>query len=834
MTSIRQDIVYGIRTLLDRPAFTLIAVLSLALGIAVNTTIFSILNATVFGSMGFEDEDELVAIATYPLDSPSARNVAAYREYAAWRSAGSFQDVGVLVPGDNVRNLGASTDGVVPAEQLEAVRVDPAMFRTLRLRPQLGRLFTDDEDQVDNAAPVVLLTDRFWEQRYGRDPGAIGQTLRLDGVVHTIIGVMPPDEESKLFQPSADLWVPSSIVTAQAISDARFVVVFARLAEGVSIRQAQTELDGMALQFAEDHPSSNENTGFRVMTITDFIFNDAATLLFTLQGAVGFVLLIACANVAGLMLARATARQREIAIRSAVGAVRTRLVRQVLTESAVLSVFGGALGVFLAWGGLKVFVRAAPTDVPNLNSMTISPEVLVFTGVIVVLTAILFGIVPAWQGSRADLTSLLNESSRGSSGGAARQRLRMAMVAGQTGLALILLIAAGLLINSFARVQDNDLGADPDGILTFRLQFSQDETITFTGEQVEGVGLWRVSPAVGLAIDRLYQQLQLVPGIESVAAVNVPPFQGAVGRTFEVFGRTPEEGEAQGAAYLAVTPGYFETLGVDLRRGRVFDERDTQDSPKVVVINESMARRFWEDADPIGDSLTLDYVPGEPPRQVVGIVGDVLLSQFAEDAAPIMYVPLNQQTELWRGPQWGLRAATYFLVRGRGDPLSLIPDLQRAATRVDPDRPITEIRTIDQYLTEQMQGNSLIVALLAIFGAIAGALAVSGIYGVISYAVSQRTNEIGIRMALGASGARIVALIMRQAVVVVLIGLVIGVIGAFALTRLLGNALVGIEATDPLTFAAVTLMLLAAALVACVVPTWRALKIDPSEALRYE
>lgn len=834
MTSIRQDIVYGIRTLLDRPAFTFIAVLSLALGIAVNTTMFSILNATVLGSMGFEDEDELVAIATYPLDNPNARNVVAWREYDAWALAESFEEVGALVPGDNVRNLGASTDGVVPAEELEAVRVNPAMFRTLGLTPQLGRLFTDEEDQVDNAAPVVLLTDRFWEQRYGRDPNAIGQTLRLDGVVNTIIGVMPPGEEAKLFQPSADLWVPSSFVLAQTISDARFIVVFARLADGVSMRQAQTELEGMALQFAEDYPSSNENTGFRLMTINEFVFAGAALILFTLQGAVGFVLLIACANVAGLMLARATARQREIAIRSAVGAVRTRLVRQVLTESVVLAVFGGALGVFLAWGGLKVFVRAAPPDVPNLGSMTINPEVLAFTAVVVIVTAILFGIIPAWQGSRADLSSLLNESARGSSGGTARQRLRMAMVAGQTGLALILLIAAGLLINSFARVQDNDLGADPTGILTFRLVFSQDETITFANEQIDGVGLWTVSPAVGTAVVSLYQQLQLVPGIESVAAVNVPPFQGATGRTFEIFGRTPEEGEAQGAAYLAVTPGYFETLGVGLSRGRVFDERDTEDSPKVVVINESMARQFWEDADPIGDSLTLDYVPGEQPRQVVGIVGDVLLSQFQQEAVPIMYVPVNQQTELWRGPEWGLRAVTYFLVRGRGDPLDLIPDVQRAATQVDPDRPITEIRTIDQYLAEQMQGNTLIVGLLGVFGAIAGLLAVSGIYGVISYAVSQRTNEIGIRLALGASGGRIVALIMRQAVVVVLVGLVIGVIGAFALTRLIGNALVGIEATDPLTFAAVTLMLLAAALVACVVPTWRALKVDPSEALRYE
>jgi putative ABC transport system permease protein len=833
MTSVFQDIVYGIRTLLDRPGFTLIAALSLALGIAANTTIFSILNATLLGPLGFDDEDELVVIATYALDNPGGRNVAGWREYAALQEAESFASVGILVPG-GVHNLGATSDGVVAAEELSAVRLDPALFRTLGLRPQLGRAFTDEEDQVDNTAPVVLISDRFWERRFDRDPDAIGQTLRLDGVPRTIIGVMGEGQEAKLFQSGADLWTPSAIVEAQTISDARFIVVFARLAGGVPAGEAQAEVDGIAARLAEESPSSNQNTGLRVMSVNEFIYDDAATLLLTLQGAVFFVLLIACANVAGLMLARATTRQREIAIRSAVGAVRARLVRQVLTESVVLSTLGGVAGVFLAWGGLRVFVSQAPADVPNLALMTINGEVLAFTAFVVVLTAVMFGIVPAIQGSRADLTSLLNESSRGSSGGAARQRLRLVLAAGQTGLALVLLIAAGLLINSFVQIQDNDLGADTDGILTFRLQFSQEETITFTGEQVAGVGLWDVNPGVGLTVDRIYEQLRLVPGIEALAAVNVAPFLGAASRNFEIFGgAAPEEGSPS-AAYLAVTPGYFETLGVALRRGRVLTEGDTASAPPVVVINESMARRFWEDRDPIGDLLTLDYVPGEQPRQVVGIVADVLLSQFQQEAAPIMYVPQAQQTSQWRGPEWGLRAATYFLVRGRGDPLDLVPDVQRAVARTDPDRPITQIRTIDQYLAEQMQGNALIVSLLGIFGAIAGALAVTGIYGVISYSVSQRTHEIGIRMALGAKGRSIFAMIMRQAVVVVLVGLVIGVIGSLLLTPLVADNLFGVGTTDPATFAAVSLLLLAAALVACMVPTRRALKVDPSEALRYE
>lgn len=833
MTSLRQDILYGIRTLLDRPGFTAVAVLSLALGIAANTTIFSIINATILAPLGFEDEEALVAVHVYPLDNPSGRNVATWREYDAWRKAQSFEALGVMVTGA-VRNLGATSDGVVPAEELEVIRVNPQMFQALGIRPQLGRLFTDEEDQVDNIAPVVLISDRFWDRRFDRDPSAVGQTLRLDGVPTTIIGVMPEGQEETLFQRTADLWVPSSIVTAMTISDARFIIVFGRLAPGVSLGAAQTELNGMAAQFSEEYPRSNENIGFRVIPMRDFIYQGATESLLTLQGAVAFVLLIACANVAGLMLARATARQREIAIRSAVGALRGRLVRQVLTESLVLSIFGGILGVFFAWAGLRVFVTAAPADVPNLDSMTINPEVLAFTAAIVFVTAVAFGIVPALQGSRPDLTSLLNEAARGSSGGVVRQRLRLALVSGQTGLALVLLIAAGLLINSFVQLQDNDLGADPTGILTFRVQFSDDETITFRGEQVNGIGLWDVNPAVNLAVEEIHDQLRLAPSIESVAAVNRPPFLGAPSRNFRISGQPAQEGDIPAAAYLSVTPEYFETLGIELLRGRVITGSDTGTAPQVVVINESMSRQYWENENPLGDLITLNYVPGEQPRQVVGIVADVLLSQFQQEAAPIMYVPRTQETSTWFGDQWGLRGTTYFLVKGRGDPMALVPDIQRSVARADPDRPLIDIRTIDQYLDEQMQGNALWVSLLGIFGLAAGALAVSGIYGVISYSVSQRTHEIGIRMALGAGGRRVFTLVMRQAFVVVGIGLVIGVIGSLLLTRVIAGTLFGVEATDPLTFAGVSLILLGAALMACVVPTMRALKVDPSEALRYE
>jgi putative ABC transport system permease protein len=453
----------------------------------------------------------------------------------------------------------------------------------------------------------------------------------------------------------------------------------------------------------------------------------------------------------------------------------------------------------------------------------------------VLVTAIAFGIFPALQGTRPDLTALLNDSSRGSSAGAARQRLRLVLVAGQTGVAMILLITAGLLINSFLKLRDNDLGADPSGILTFQLRFPQDETITFTGQQVEGVGLWNVNPQIGLTVERMYTELNTIPGIEAASVASRLPFQGTPFRNFLIDGRaTDEQGAELSGAFFAVMPGYFEALKIGVRRGRVLSESDNAAGRRVVVINEAMASQYWKDSDPIGSFITLDFVPDEPPREVVGVVSNVLLSQYDEEATPAMYIPYSQQTETWLGPQWQQRSSIYFLAKGRDDPMDLAPLVRSAVARVDSDLPLTDVRTIQQYLAQQMQGDVLWVSLLSTFGAIAGVLAVTGIYGVISYAVAQRTHEIGIRVALGASSRAIITLIMRQAVMVVAAGLVVGIVGSLVLTRLIASTLFGIEATDPITFVVVSLLLLAAALVACIVPTWRALKVHPSEVLRYE
>jgi putative ABC transport system permease protein len=833
MTTIRQDIRYGLRALRDRPAFTLVATLSLALGIGANSTIFSIINATLLAPLGLENEERLVALTTHPLEAPGNRGSAAYREMEAWQEAQSFEAVGGFWSVPEI--LGGASDGTAAAEDLQVIRGGPRLFEVLGVRPQIGRLITREEDQVENWAPVAVISDRFWERRYERDPQVIGQTIRLDGIVTTIIGVMPPDIERKIFMWDADLWVPSRIGRAQVLSGAGLLRVFARLKPGTTIEQARQELSTIARRFAEEYPDTNANRGFGVMSMHDLFYGGAKEPLFILQGAVLFVLLIACANVAGLLLARATARQTEIAIRSAVGAARGRLIRQVLTESVVLAVLGGILGVVFAWIGLRVFVAAAPSDIPNLDSMTVNPSVIGFTALIVVVTAIAFGSAPALQGTRPDLTALLNDAARGSSAGAGRQRLRLALVAGQTGVAMILLISAGLLINSYLKLRSNELGTDPEGVLTFQVRFGQAEAITFTGQQAKGAGIWDVHPRVVLTMERIHEELKTNPAIEAVSVATSLPFQGAGFRNLSIDGRAADDqGAPIAAAYLGVMPGYFEALDIDVRRGRGLDENDNAGARHVVVINEAMALRYFEDRDPIGSFLTLDFVPGEPPREIVGVVKNVLLNQYAETAEPTMYVPYGQQTDTWLGPQWQQRAYGSFIVKARADPMNLVPFIRSAVARVDADRPLTELRTIDDYLAEQRQGDVLWVGLLVTFGAIAGVLAVTGIYGVISYAVAQRTHEIGIRVALGADARTIVMLIMRQAVIVVAAGLVVGVVGSVLLTRLIANTLFGVGATDPLTFAAVSLLLLAAALVACIVPTWRALKVQPSEVLRYE
>jgi putative ABC transport system permease protein len=683
---------------------------------------------------------------------------------------------------------------------------------------------------------VLLISARFWQRRYNADPNVIGQQLRVDGIDKTIIGVMPLN--FFLFDDDADFWTPLNWTHTEVASNQYNMGIAARLKPGASIRQAQAEMDALAAQLAAANPERNKNRGAVVQSMSDSLYGGLRSPLLLLQGAVGIVLLIGCANVAGLLLARAASRRTEIAVRTAIGAGRGRIIRQLATESLPLALLGGIIGVILAWGGLRLFVAAAPPRFPRLNELSLDLPVLAFTAVVSVLTALLFGIVPAIQASNPDLASSLKESGRSGTDGTARQHLRSALVTVQIALSLILLIGAGLMINSFVRIQRNALGADPANLLTFDFRFSRDEAIKAFG-RYRNAGLWDILPVTTLTFQRVYERLQSVPGMVSVAGASSPPLSGALGMGFLIVGRPSPPLDANGQPsqntnYIAVTPSYFATLRTPLLEGREFNDRDTAAAPFVVVINQTMAKRYWPNESPIGKQIRLDYVPDEPVREIVGITSDIRMNRQQRQVSPTVYVPYQQQTPRWMGAGYGMRAGMFFILRTSGKPMSMATAVREAVAEVDHNKPVAELRTVEDYLDRQVQYVRLYVLLLGIFGTIAAGLAAIGIYGVMSYSVAERTREIGIRMAVGASAGDVFKLVVRHVVVLFSIGLVLGLAGSIVLTRYLKSALYEVTATDPSTFIAVSMLLALVSLAACLVPTRRAVSVNPTDALRYE
>ena len=840
MKTVLQDAVHGFRLLLKKPGFMVIATLSLALGIGANTVIFSLINTTLLRPLGFPRADQLVVIWTVPLQHKDQRNTVNGSTYFHFRDKSrSFEALGVF--NGSIKNLGAEKDGA-PAERLDEETFSPSMFRVIGVRPQLGRVFTEAEDQIDNDAPVVLISDRFWRRHFNGDRNVIGKTLVLDKTPTTIIGVMPPG--FNFFDDEADLWGPQPIGHLQAQSKQGFLVAVGRLKPAVSIRQAQAEADGLAAQLAAADPERNKGNGAQVQSLQEAAYGNFRSPLLILQGAVSFVLLIGCANVAGLLLARAASRRTEIAIRNALGANRWRTARQMLTENLPLSILGGVVGMFLSWAGLKAFAAAAPPNFPRLNEITLDVRVLGFTAVIVVLTGVIFGIFPALQASKADLVNSLKESGRGGTDTVVRQRLRSALVTLQIALSLVLLVGAGLMINSFVRVERQDLGSSPKGLISFDFRFPQGEAIKPVS-RYRGMGVWDVSPNTTATFQRLLERMQGLPGVVSAAAISEPPMVGGgISMPFLIEGRpTPpattdsgpnSQDQGQSARYFAVTPGYFGTMKIPMLRGRDFTPQDNAAAPSVIAINQTLARRYFASEDPIGKRLTLDFVPNEQPRQIVAVVGDVIINRLQPKELSIVYVPYTQQTPKWMGPYWSDRAGMFFILRTAGKPESIVPAMRRAVAEVDPNKPAGNIRTVEDYLDRQVQYLRLYILLLGIFGAVAAVLAAIGIYGVMAYSVAERTREIGIRVALGAGGREVLALVARQAAIVISIGLALGLAGSFALTRLLKSALVGVTATDSATYTAVSFALAAVAVLACLVPARRAIAVDPTIALRYE
>ncbi|HLK66394.1 MAG TPA: ABC transporter permease [Bryobacteraceae bacterium] len=828
-----QDIRYGFRVLMKKPAFTAIAVLSLALGIGINTAIFTLINTILLGSLPYPEPDRVVAIWTVPPQHSDQLQPVSVPDFIAWRDDNrTFDALGVMT--NNVRDFGAEQNGF-PAERIQGEDVSPGVLQALGAQPLMGRLFQSNEDEVDHPAPVAIISYRLWRRRFGADPEILNRSVLLNGIKSQIIGVMAPN--FRITDDDADYWAPMRFNSFQLRGSARFMMAIGRIRRGVSIQQAQTDMDSIAARLARDFPKRDTDHGkpwgVKIQPVREALFGFMSRPLLLLQGAVGFVLLIACANVAALLLARASSRYNEIAVRSALGASRGRIVRQCLTESVLLSLMGGVIGVLMAWWGVRALVAMAPSWFPRLHEIGINRSVLWFSAGLSLLTGLIFGVGPAIQGSHANLIDALRDAARGGTSGATRHRLRGVLVTLQVAMALVLLIGAGLLIRSFARIEGADLGCDPRGVLTFGIHYPPAQ-FSKPVSTYQGLPLWEVSPVPAESIQRIYERIQAVPGVVSAAGTLLPPFIGALELPFTIEGRPAQDTDALSAEFNPITPNFFATMKIPVLRGRDFTDRDTQTGPQVVIINETMAHRFWPNEDPLGKRLKIDLSPDDQPREVVAIVHDTPSSRTQTRQNAAMYIPFRQMGPRIIGPYSNLPTQLTLVMRTLGEPMSLMPAMRKAVSEIDSNRPLVDPKTVEQYMAEQVQYPRYYSMLLGLFAAVAMVLAAVGIYGVMAFAVEQRTREIGIRMALGAGGWDVLTLVVRQALVLIAGGMVLGLAGASALTRYISSQLWEVTATDPITFGVVTFLLASVAVAACLIPTLRAVRVDPTIALRYE
>lgn len=846
----RADLRAGLRGLRRTPGFTLAAGLSLALGIGANTLVFSLLDSTLLRPLPLPEPDRLVTVWNLPDPSrPEQLGTSSIARFMALRDeARSFESVAAhngLACG--IKTLGFEENGV-PPERVLGQTVSPSMFRTLGVAPMLGRTFTDDEDRVDEVARVLVLTHRMWQRRFGGDPAIVGKVITFDRLPTTIVGVLPASFD--LFGDRVEFFAPLCLTRVQVESRVGGNTVIARLRRGVTMAQAQAEIDALIAQLAASDPARHGGLGARIEPLQRSQARllgaagqpngDYATPLLILQGAVGFVMLIACANVAGLLLARTAGRRAEVAVRTSLGASWGRVIRQLITETLPLAGLGALGGVALAWGGVALFRATAPPEFPRLDRVAIDLRTLAFTALIVLASAALFAVAPAIQASKVGLLGAVRSSSRGIAGGTGRRRARAVLVAAQVALALVLLTGAGLLITSFARVLHNELGGDPANVLTFDFRFPQRGFYQQLGMR-NGTGLFSVSPVPAETTERVLERLESLPGLVSVAAANRPPFGGGtIMMPFHIEGRPLPPAAAGGASglpaadFVAVTRGFFDAMRIPLRGGRAFDARDTAAAPFVVIVSETVARQHFPNEDPIGKYLRFDFLPEEPLRQIVGVAGDTLAGPFQSRAEPTIYVPHLQQTGFFVGPQVVTRIAMTFVARTFGSPMAMLMPIKRAVAEIDHVTPVANAMTVEQTLDAQVRHLRLYTLLLAIFGAVSVVLAAIGIYGVMAHAVAERTAEIGIRMALGARVANVLGMILRQAAVVIGAGLAVGLAASVALGRLIESSLFQVTRADPASYVAASALLLLVAALACAVPTRRAVTVSPTTALKYE
>jgi putative ABC transport system permease protein len=814
LETLLQDLRYGLRQLRRNPGFTAVAVLTLALGIGANTAIFSVVNAVILRPLPYPQPERLVLV--YSTQTPGQRGrEASYPDFLDWRTRNHvFKNMAVFRTG----NFTLISDA--GPEHLSAAIVSSSLLHLLGVAPVLGRSFLpgDDEPGAVNGANAVILSYGFWQRRFGSRPQVVGKSINLDGHLFSVVGVAPPGFQFPGRSEAVDLWTTIAVDKDGAASrmatmrGAHYLDTVARLTPEVTIPRAQAEMSAIVSGMNKEHPDIHPR-GVRIVPLLDGLVGPARMALLILLGAVGCVLLIACANVANLLLARATARQREMSIRNALGASRGRVVRQVLTESTLLSLLGGSLGLWLGLRGMDLLVRITPVDIPRLLQTGLDNRVLIFTAVVSLVTGLLFGLAPAIIGFRSDLAGSLKESGRGPSQGSHRTRTHGALVVGEIALALVLLACAGLLIQSFLGLEKADPGFDPHDILTLRLDspsaYSIAQQLNFFARVIDGA--------------------RSLPGVRSASGVFGLAFSEINANTgFDIEGRKFARSDRPEANFVAVAPDYFRTLGMPRLEGRDFTERDNLQAVPVAIVNAALARRYFPGQNLIGQrikpGISSGYGDRNPVREIVGVVGDVKVTNLAAGPEPQCYVPLAQSP---------LGVMT-LVVRSDGDPLEMAPAVRRLVASTNKQVPVYNVRSLDQMLAQSVAQPRFITFLFGMFAALAVALAAIGLYGVISYSVSQRTHEIGIRMAIGAEKNDVLKFVVGRGLKLALSGVAVGIAGALALTRFLASILYGVTPTDPLTFVAVSLVLLAVALLACYIPARRAAKVDPMVALRYE
>ncbi len=806
MRTFWQDLRYGVRMLMKSPGVACAALLAIALGVGANTTIFSVVNSVLLRPLPFAAPDKLVKVWT--TDAMRGRNdlPVSYTNFADWRSQSqTFESMTAY------SEASATLSGDELPEQLKGVAVTADMFPVLGVKPLVGRPFTAEEEKP-GSAPVVVISHGLWQRRFGSDRTVVGQQVTLDGKSTTIVGVMPPGFKFPLDAQNPELWAPLDPTSEINQSrGSRYLSVVGRLKPDATLQQAQAEMETISQRLTEQYPTYNTGRGTRLVTLYDDTVGEIRPALLVLLGAVGCVLLIACANVANLLLARAAGRHKEMALRTALGASRRRIIRQLLTESLLLACLGGIAGLLLALWGVDVLVSFIPEGVPRAQEIAVDGRVLGFTLGVSVLTGVIFGLAPALQSSRLNLNESLKEGGRGSTDGRRRNRVRSLLVVTEIALSLMLLIGAGLLIKSFKRLRDINPGFNPERVLTMSLSLPEAKY-----EEPERQGLFFQE------LDRRVAQL---PGVEVAGLIDPLPLSGDnKTTTFTIEGRPPAApADRLSANIRTVDSEYLSAMGVPLIKGRGLTERDTKDAPPVMLVNETLARRFFPGEDPIGKRATV--YPFKTPCEIVGVVGDVKHRSLDVESGPEFYLSYLQAPQPFM----------YLVTRtSLAEPAALASSVQGAVQQIDKDQPIADVKPMSQLLGETTAARRFNMLLLGVFALLALVLASVGIFGVMSYMVTQRTHEIGIRMALGARVSDVIRLIVGRGMTLVLIGVCLGLVGAFIVTRVMKGLLYGVSATDPLTFVGVSLVLSVVALVACLIPARRAARVDPMIALRNE